>query len=122
MNAQVKKSVINLLLLALIVVPFNGLVAMIKVNLPGSDMHDVSKGTSHAGVSVLTKFEPLCEHCTKNNCHEKHQCTNGQCFASPVIMLPVSTGCKPVLSQLNSIEYRVGLIIPPLYAFFRPPR
>ena len=122
MNTQVKKAVINLLLLALIVVPYNGLMAMTKVNLSGSDMHAVSKAMNHAESSALTMFEPVCEHCTKNNCHEKHQCSSGQCFTSPVIMLPVDTGCKPDQSQLNSIEYRVGLIIPPLYAFFRPPR
>jgi len=122
MNAKLGKSVINLLLVALIVVPLNGVMAMTNAKLSVNDTQLAMNTVSHGGASLLTMTEPACEHCSKNNCHEKHQCSNGQCFASPGILLPAGTSYKHELSHMNSIEYRTGLIIPPLYAFFRPPR
>ena len=117
-----RSKIISTLIAALIMVPLYGVMAMTNASLSAVEIDSNNVKTESLDSQQSSNFKPSCEHCKKNNCHEKHQCNNGQCATATGILLSSSINCDKKLTDSKPYKYTVGLVIPPLSSLYRPPK
>jgi len=122
MRRSLKKTLIKLLVMSLIYVPFQSLLATTKINLSEDSTSSINKPIKTTLISIKINELPSCEHCKQHNCHEKHQCNNGQCSSTAAIILHKFKSKNIVMAKNKPNINKEGLVISPLSSLYRPPK
>ena len=117
-----RSSVILTLIVALILIPLYGVMAMTNAGLSAVDIKSENTQSAKSDNKQASQLKPSCEHCKKNDCREKHQCNNGQCATTNGVLLSCSINCQSNLTDSKCFKYTVGLVISPLTSLYRPPK
>jgi len=113
---------INLIVMALLILPLQGLMPTSKVSLTNDSSFNERHSVENSSSKQRMEQGALCDHCKQHNCNEKHQCNNDQCFSYTAIFLQETCGTVLNLADIKSRASKEGLVIPPLSSLFRPPR
>jgi len=96
--------------------------ATAKVDLSGVPTSVDNQSVVNSASEHSLKHGSSCEHCKRHNCHDKHQCNNGQCFVAAVNLLSMHDENYLNLTGVISQKHKGGLVIAPLSSLYRPPK
>jgi len=121
MRKSYQIALINLIVLALIILPLQGLMPTSKVNLNNDSSFNERPSVKNYLYQQSRQKGASCDHCKQHSCNEKHQCNNNQCFSSAAIFIQATCEIALNLVNIKSQGFKEGLVIPPLSSLFRPP-